>query len=62
MLSGEHTVQQILEAYLITFGWAIVVSIAMGFGIIIAIRMFDYSTKDVDEWGPHQAGQTFRWQ
>ncbi|WP_417379484.1 DUF350 domain-containing protein [Gimesia sp.] len=37
-------------AYLITFGWALVGSVSMGLGIIIAIKMFDLSTKDVDEW------------
>jgi uncharacterized membrane protein YjfL (UPF0719 family) len=40
----------ILTAYLITFGWAIVGSLSMGVGIIITLRMFDWSTKDVDEW------------
>jgi uncharacterized membrane protein YjfL (UPF0719 family) len=40
----------ILEAYLITFGWAIVGSVAMGLGIIIAVKMFDLSTTKVDEW------------
>ena len=37
-------------AYLITFGWAIVGSVSMGFGIIITLKMFDWSTRDVDEW------------
>tara|TARA_R110002167_G_scaffold300127_1_gene504431 strand:+ start:5927 stop:6151 length:225 start_codon:yes stop_codon:yes gene_type:complete len=37
-------------AYLITFGWALVGSVSMGLGIIIAIKMFDLSTGDVDEW------------
>lgn len=37
-------------AYLITFGWAIVGSVSMGLGIIIAIKMFDLSTRGVDEW------------
>lgn len=41
---------QIFQAYLITFGWAIIGSIAMGLGIIIALKMFDLSTKEVDEW------------
>lgn len=41
---------EILTAYLITFGWAIVGSVSMGLGIIIALRMFDWSTKTVDEW------------
>ena len=42
--------QEIFEAYLITFGWAIVGSIGMGLGIIIALKMFDLSTRKVDEW------------
>ncbi|MBX3437631.1 MAG: DUF350 domain-containing protein, partial [Planctomycetaceae bacterium] len=40
----------LLSAYLITFGWAIVGSIAMGCGIIITLKMFDWSTRGVDEW------------
>lgn len=42
--------QEIFTAYLITFGWAIVGSIGMGLGIIIALKMFDLSTTRVDEW------------
>lgn len=42
--------QEILYAYLVTFGWAIVGSVAMGIGIIITIKLFDWSTKDVNEW------------
>jgi uncharacterized membrane protein YjfL (UPF0719 family) len=41
---------EIFTAYLITFGWAIVGSISMGIGIIIALRLFDFSTRKVDEW------------
>ncbi|MCG8451115.1 MAG: DUF350 domain-containing protein [Pirellulales bacterium] len=40
----------IATAYLITFGWALVGSISMGIGIIIAIKLFDLSTHNVDEW------------
>jgi uncharacterized membrane protein YjfL (UPF0719 family) len=40
----------IFQAYLITFGWAIVGSISMGLGIIIALKMFDLATRKVDEW------------
>lgn len=40
----------ILYAYLITFGWAIVGSVSMGLGIIIALKMFDLATTKVDEW------------
>ena len=41
---------EILNSYLITFGWAIVGSVAMGLGIIITLKMFDLSTPKVDEW------------
>lgn len=40
----------ILRAYVITFGWAIVGSVAMGLGIIIALKLFALSTRKVDEW------------
>lgn len=43
-------IQQILIDYAMTFGWAIVGCVSMGLGIIIALRMFDWSTRDVDEW------------
>lgn len=41
---------EILTAYLVTFGWAIVGSVAMGIGIIITLKLFDFSTRSVDEW------------
>jgi uncharacterized membrane protein YjfL (UPF0719 family) len=41
---------EIFEAYLFTFGWALVGSVSMGVGIIIAIKLFDLSTRKVDEW------------
>ena len=40
----------IFTAYLITFGWALVGSISMGIGIIITLKLFDLSTRNVDEW------------
>jgi uncharacterized membrane protein YjfL (UPF0719 family) len=40
----------IIYAYLITFGWAIVGSVGMGCGIIITLKMFALSTRKVDEW------------
>lgn len=40
----------IIYAYLITFGWAIVGSLSMGLGIIIALKLFALSTRRVDEW------------
>ena len=41
---------EILRAYVVTFGWALVGSIAMGLGLIIGIKLFDLSTRDIDEW------------
>lgn len=40
----------IWTAYAITFGWALVGSVSMAIGIIIALKMFDLSTPKVDEW------------
>lgn len=40
----------IIEAYLITFGWAIVGSLAMAIGLALAIKVFDLSTTKIDEW------------
>ena len=40
----------IFVAYAITFGWAIVGSVSMGLGIIIALKLFTISTPRVDEW------------
>lgn len=40
----------IWEAYAITIGWAIVGSISMGLGIVIALKLFTLSTSKVDEW------------
>lgn len=37
-------------AYAVTFGWAIVGSIAMAIGNIIVLKLFDLSTPKVDEW------------
>ena len=41
---------EILRAYLITFGWAVLGSISMGIGIIIALKLFNIATPKVDEW------------
>ena len=41
---------EIFIAYAITFGWAIVGSVSMGLGIIITIKLFDFSTGSIDEW------------
>ena len=40
----------IWSAYAITFGWAIVGSIAMAIGNILVLKLFDLSTPKVDEW------------
>ena len=40
----------IIEAYLITFGWAIVGSAAMAVGLVFAIKIFDLATTKIDEW------------
>jgi uncharacterized membrane protein YjfL (UPF0719 family) len=42
--------QQILLDYAITIGWAIIGSLSMGLGIILTLKLFDWSTRDVDEW------------
>jgi hypothetical protein len=46
----------LIQAYLITFGWAIVGSVSMGTGIIITVKLFDLTTRDVDEWALVKAG------
>jgi hypothetical protein len=40
----------IFYAYAFTFGWAIVGSASVGLGIIIALKLFALSTRNVDEW------------
>lgn len=42
--------QDIFAAYLITFGWAIVGSLSMGIGILLTLKIFAFSTREVDEW------------
>jgi uncharacterized membrane protein YjfL (UPF0719 family) len=42
--------QDIFTAYLITFGWAIVGSLSMGIGILLTLKIFAFSTREVDEW------------
>lgn len=37
-------------AYAVTFGWAIVGSLAMALGNVIVLKVFDLSTRKVDEW------------
>lgn len=43
-------VEAILTAYAITFGWAIVGSISMSLGIVIALKLFTLATPRIDEW------------
>lgn len=40
----------IFEAYAITFGWALIGSIGMAIGLVVAIKIFDLATTKVDEW------------
>jgi len=44
------TLETIITAYAITFGWAIVGSVSMGIGIVIALKLFNLSTPRIDEW------------
>jgi uncharacterized membrane protein YjfL (UPF0719 family) len=39
-----------LKAYLVNIGWAVAGGIAMGLGLIIALKTFTLLTRDVDEW------------
>jgi len=41
---------EILSAYFITFGWAIVGSVSMGLGLVISLFVFTHLTPGVDEW------------
>lgn len=40
----------LITTYLKTLGWALVGSVAMGFGLIIALTIFTVMTRKVDEW------------
>lgn len=48
---GRAMTAQIFQAYLVTFGWAIIGSVGMGLGIAITLKLFDWSTPRLDEWG-----------
>ena len=37
-------------AYLQTIGWALTGSIAMGLGLVVALKVFTVCTPKVDEW------------
>jgi uncharacterized membrane protein YjfL (UPF0719 family) len=41
---------EILTAYLVTFGWALVGSASMGVGLAISLAIFNLLNKGVDEW------------
>ena len=40
----------LLEMYLKTLGWALVGSVAMGLGLVIALSLFTLLTREVNEW------------
>jgi uncharacterized membrane protein YjfL (UPF0719 family) len=42
--------EEILTAYLITFGWAIVGSLSMGIGLVLSLTVFSALNRGVDEW------------
>lgn len=44
------TLETIFTAYAITFGWAIVGSVSMSLGIVIALKLFTLATPRLDEW------------
>lgn len=50
VFSVGEDLHPIFEAYLITFGWAVVGSVAMAVGLVIAIKIFDLATTKIDEW------------
>ena len=49
-------ISAILLAYAVTFGWAIVGSLSMGVGVFLALKVFTWATRDVDEWALIKAG------
>jgi uncharacterized membrane protein YjfL (UPF0719 family) len=40
----------IILDYIVTFGWAIVGSLAMGVGLILCLSVFHWTTRSIDEW------------
>lgn len=42
--------KEILFDYIVTLGWAIIGSLSMGLSLIVVLKIFDFSTKKVDEW------------
>ena len=47
---------EILLAYLITFGWALVGSISMGIGLVLSVTIFNFLNRGVNEWKLIQEG------
>ncbi len=41
---------EILMAYLITFGWALVGSVSMAIGLVLSLTIFNFLNRGVDEW------------
>lgn len=41
---------ELLTAYAVTFGWAIVGSLSMGIGLVISLKVFTWLNRGVDEW------------
>jgi uncharacterized membrane protein YjfL (UPF0719 family) len=42
--------EQLAIAYAVTFGWAVVGSISMGVGVFLALKIFTFATRGIDEW------------
>ena len=49
---------QLLTAYAVTFGWAVVGSVAMAVGVLLALKIFTLATHRVDEWELIKANNT----
>ena len=41
---------EILMAYLITFGWALVGSVSMAIALVLSLTIFNFLNRGVDEW------------
>ena len=41
---------EILLAYLITFGWALVGSVSMAIALVLSLTIFNFLNRGVDEW------------
>lgn len=42
--------EELLHAYLRTFGWAVVGTLSVGVGLILTLKLFTISTPRIDEW------------